>query len=273
MSSASHSPPSDAVLQATFACNQLSATVLADAMAEVAALRKSVASGLAVPTFGAKADKLVSDAMDKFEAEMIKGDSQVAAIYQSKAEDLRSYLVTSLEPVFVQQITILKDAAMEQFKVGTLGEGDASTALRAAEAGFVRAASASVPGKTGWSFKLERASLVGAMQAILIEKETAQAAKLSTAGQLQTALSYLQMQQQQIQALQAQMGGQERKWSLGGAYRPPDTNINLSASHQGGRTNLQVSMVPDEGANLLGPNGFSQGVGPANLGLSGNIHF
>ena len=67
-------------------------------------------------------------------------------------------------------------------------------------------------------------------------------------------------------------GGQGNKWSLGGAYRPPDTNINLSASYQQGRTNLQVSMVPDEGANLLGPNGFTQGVGPANLGLSFNIH-
>ena len=89
----------------------------------------------------------------------------------------------------------------------------------------------------------------------------------------ETALSYLQMQQQQMQALQAQYtGGQGGKWNLGGAYRPPDTNINLSASYQQGRTNLQVSMVPDEGANLLGPNGFTQGVGPANLGLSFNIH-
>ena len=31
-------------------------------------------------------------------------------------------------------------------------------------------------------------------------------------------------------------------------------------------------MVPDEGAALLGANGFTNGVGPANLGLSFNIH-
>jgi hypothetical protein len=67
-------------------------------------------------------------------------------------------------------------------------------------------------------------------------------------------------------------GGQGGKWNLGAAYRPPDTNINLSASYQQGRANVQVSLVPDEGANLLGPNGFTQGVGPANLGLSFNIH-
>ena len=74
-------------------------------------------------------------------------------------------------------------------------------------------------------------------------------------------------------ARQAQYtGGQGGKWNLGAAYRPPDTNINLSGSYNQGRTNLQISMVPDEGANLLGPNGFTNGVGPANLGLSFNIN-
>eukprot|EP00322_Chrysochromulina_rotalis_P003344 CAMPEP_0115850306 /NCGR_PEP_ID=MMETSP0287-20121206/11897_1 /TAXON_ID=412157 /ORGANISM="Chrysochromulina rotalis, Strain UIO044" /LENGTH=302 /DNA_ID=CAMNT_0003304301 /DNA_START=1 /DNA_END=909 /DNA_ORIENTATION=+ len=265
--------PSDALLQATYSCNQLYSTVLADAMSDVAALRKSVTGGEAVPTFGAKADELISDAVDKFEAEMPKGDTEVSAVYASRAEELRATLVTSLEPVFAQQVILIKDAAMEQFKKGMVGDGDASESLAAAEAAFVREASASVPGKTGWGFKLERASLVGAMQAILIEQKKAQQAKLATAGQMQTALSYLQMQQQQMQALQAQYtGGQGNKWNLGGAYRPPDTNINLSASYQQGRTNLQISMVPDEGANLLGPNGFTQGVGPANLGLSFNVH-
>eukprot|EP00960_Hanusia_phi_P017599 518307-Hanusia_phi.AAC.1 len=34
----------------------------------------------------------------------------------------------------------------------------------------------------------------------------------------------------------------------------------------------EVSMIPDEQANLLGPNGFTSGVGPANLGLSLNLN-
>jgi len=247
--------------------------VLSNAVQEVTALRKSVAGGEAVPTFGAKADEIIADAVGKFEAEMPKGDAEVSAIYQGRAEELRATLVTSLEPVFVQQISLLKDAAMESFKKGLVGDGDGSEALMAAEAAFVRVASSSVPGKTGCCFKLERSGLVGAMQAIVTEHKKAQQAKLQSAGQMQTALSYLQMQQQQMQALQAQYtGGQGGKWNLGGAYRPPDTNINLSASYQQGRTNLQISMVPDEGANLLGPNGFTQGVGPANLGLSFNIH-
>ena len=135
--------PSDAVLQATYACNQLCASVLADAQGEVAALRKSVAGGEAVPAFGAKADELLADARDKFEAETPKGDAEVTALYKGKGEELRAAIVTSLEPAFSQQICLLKDAAMEQFKKGLLGDGDGSEALAAAEAAFVREGSAS----------------------------------------------------------------------------------------------------------------------------------
>ena len=75
---------------------------------------------------------------------------------------------------------------MEQFKKGLLGDGDGSEALVAAEAAFVREASASVPSKTGWGYKLERQSLVGAMQAILAEQKKAQSAKLQTSQQMRT---------------------------------------------------------------------------------------
>jgi hypothetical protein len=111
-------------------------------------------------------------------------------------------MVTCWNPLMTATFARLATAAMEQFKKGMLSDGDASEALAAAEAAFVREASASVPGKTGWGFKLERQSLVGTMQTILIEQKKAQAAKLQTASQMQTALSYLQMQQQQMQALQ-----------------------------------------------------------------------
>ena len=103
------SEPSDALLQATFAANRLTSSVLADATGEISALRKRVAGGEAVLTFGAKADELLADALNKFEAETPKGDAEVSALYQSKSEELRLTLMTSLEPVFVQQIVLLKD--------------------------------------------------------------------------------------------------------------------------------------------------------------------
>lgn len=43
------------------------------------------------------------------------------------------------------------------------------------------------------------------------------------------------------QALQNQLyGGQPSPWNFGAAYRIPDTNINLSATYQQGKANLQV---------------------------------
>merc|ERR1719199_914451 len=88
--------PTDALLQATFACNQLYSSVLSDAMSEIGALRKSVAGGEAVRSFGAKADEIVSDALDKFEAAAQNGDAEVSAVYSNRAEELRAALLMSL---------------------------------------------------------------------------------------------------------------------------------------------------------------------------------
>jgi hypothetical protein len=265
--------PSDALLQATFASNALYASTLAEASAEVSMLRKSVGAAEIVPNLGAKAEALFSEAADKFAAGTPAGEADVMALYKAKAEELRAALSTAVEPVFVAQITLIKDAALESFKRSMINEQDSAEALSAASAAFDSAAKASVPPSTSWSAKAERESLVGVMQAIGAQAKKAATASRQAQQQLSTAMQFLQMLQQQMQAMQAQYtGGQGGKWNLGAAYRPPDTNINLSGSYNQGRTNLQISMVPDEGAALLGPNGFTNGVGPANLGLSFNIN-
>jgi len=263
--------PSDALLQATFACNKLYASVLAEASAEIAMIRKSVAED--VSGFGAKADAVLGDAAAKFSAGTPEGDEEVGAVYAAKGEELQSALMTGLEPVFAKVLSAVKEGALDTFKKGIIGELDVSEAMVKAESEFVEAAKASVPSKTSWTSKAERASLVSIMQAIQVQAKKAKAVKDASQQQLSTAMQYLQTQSQQMQALQAQFtGGQGGKWNLGAAYRPPDTNINLSGSYNQGRANIQVSMVPDEGAGLLGQNGFTNGVGPANLGLSFNVH-
>ena len=73
------------------------------------------------------------------------------------------------------------------------------------------------------------------------------------------------------QQLQMQLYGQTSPWNVGVAYRIPDTNFNLQGTYQQGRANVQLSCVPDEYAPFLGPNGFTNGVGPGNLGLSLNL--
>jgi hypothetical protein len=239
----------------------------------MAMMRKAAAAGEDASGFGAKADLLLSDSADKFIGGTPAGDEEVGALYAAKAEELQSALLVSLEPVFVKVLSALKEAALEQFKKDIVGESDVSEAMTKAENAFIKEAKLSVPSKSSWSYKAERASLVSIMQAVQTQAKKAKAAKDSAQQQLATAMQYLQIQSQQMQAMQAQFtGGQGGKWNVGAAYRPPDTNINLSGSYQQGRANLQVSMVPDEGAALLGQNGFTQGVGPANLGLSCFVH-
>eukprot|EP00965_Chrysotila_dentata_P253971 6211722-Pleurochrysis_carterae.AAC.1 len=294
------SEPSDALLQATFACNRLYASVMAEAAAEVVMLRKAAATGEDARDFGAKVDTLLSDAAEKFAAGTPAGNEEVAELYAAKAEELQTALLVAVEPIFVRVLGTLKEAALEQFKKDIVGELDVTEAMSKAENMFARDAKGAVPSKSNWNFKAERQSLQGVMQldsatsrrhanhascgiadpvcsacaqAVQVQAKKAKSAKDAAQQQLSTAMQYLNIQSQQMQAMQAQFaGGQGGKWNFGAAYRPPDTNINLSGSYQQGRANIQVSMVPDEGAALLGANGFTQGVGPANLGLSVFVH-
>jgi hypothetical protein len=98
-------------------------------------------------------------------------------------------------------------------------------------------------------------------------------ARLDGARQQRQALQYLQMQQQQLGAMQAQMQvsvvtflctafysvcalkGANSPWNFAMAYRIPDTNININCNYQQGKSNVQVSCVPDESIGLLGANG------------------
>ena len=99
---------------------------------------------------------------------------------------------------------------------------------------------------------------------------------MQAAKQTQQAVSYLQMQQQQLQAIQQQVQvctpatnllksfqiivtvivtlisslfspllnslfqGASSPWNIGAAYRVPDSNINLSCTYQQGRASIQV---------------------------------
>jgi hypothetical protein len=265
--------PSEEVLQATFACNRLFASCLADANAEVAMLRKMVANAEDLSSFGAKADAIMSDAEGKFAAGTPSGSKEIAELYEAKKAELTEAVLTSIEPSFVRALSALKEMSLEAFKASAVGQDDLADAMASVEAGFVRAAKGCVPARSDWSFKAERASLVSVMEVIKVQAKKAAQAKQTAQQQINTAMNYLQLQSQQMQQIQQQYaGGQGGKWSVGAAYRPPETNINLSGTYQQGRANLQLSMVPDEGAALLGPNGFTNGVGPANLGLSMNVH-
>ena len=99
-------------------------------------LRKRVLAGEAVDGLGDAADKLLAGAAEKFAAGSPAAADDVAAVYEAKAADLAAALTNSLEPVYVQQLALLKDAAIEQFKKGLSVDMAPSEAQAKAEATF-----------------------------------------------------------------------------------------------------------------------------------------
>jgi hypothetical protein len=258
---------SDDVLRATYTCKEAIAEVLGGCDAKVGEMSKTLATGEPIPAFGEVADQVVAQAVESFDATVPKRTSK-EIVAAAKAE-LTSAVHAKLYPVFLQQLQALKVKAISLHPMNEMSVQSQVSA----DQFFAREAAASVATGTGWTFESERTNLQTIMHTLERETKKGMAAKIQAAQQMATAMQFLQAQQAQMQQLQQQIyGGGAGKWNVGAAYRPPDSNINLSLTHQQGRTNIVASMVPDEAQTLLGANGFTNGVGPANLGVSFNIN-
>lgn len=136
---------------------------------------------------------------------------------------------------------------------------------------FIRNAEDATREGSDWDYSQERTHSQSIMNDLASTSKRLIDNQLKSAQQQSSAMQHSQQQQQMIQQLQMQLHGQSSPWNVGVACRIPDANFNLQGSYQQGRANLQLSCVPDEHAPMLGPNGFTNGVGPGNLGLSLNL--
>ena len=228
-------------------------------------------------------------------------NGQAAAVYDAKLSELEIALDAPLQLLFYKQLTYIREQALQRYRTAIQTDRGVSEyeAQSQADSYFVRLAteatrdSALLEGNanaggiggttttTGggsssgigedWNFASERSFLQSIMNQLSTTTRQAQKVKQDAVLQHQSVMQFLQQQQQMIQQLQMQLYGQSSPWNIGIAYRIPDTNFNIQGSYQQGRTNVQLSCVPDEYAPFLGPNGFTQGVGPGNLGLSLNL--
>jgi hypothetical protein len=256
---------------------------------EITKLRQSIVEeGSVIEGFGSKADELCDRAVAAFcdrapaPPSSSDGGSAAAAIYDAVLADVEKSVDAPLQVLYLKQLGYLREMALQQFR-GRATDNKASgssyyESMLRADADFVEAAVSSTrsgggggSGDNVWDYTQER----GYLQAVLnlAAEQAAQRNELvvETAEKQQAAMSVLQYQNQMIQQLQNQLYGQSSPWNIGMAYRIPDTNFNVQGSYQQGRANVQISCVPDEYAPLLGPNGFTNGVGPGNLGLSLNL--
>mmetsp|Transcript_7325 Transcript_7325/g.22334 ORF Transcript_7325/g.22334 Transcript_7325/m.22334 type:complete len:534 (+) Transcript_7325:201-1802(+) len=232
---------------------------------------QKLGDGETVSNFGDSCKKTVDRALEVFDVDTSEYETDTSVI--RKKDELRTVLDAALKGLFIKQLQLIRDRAMANFKSGTSDESPADFVFFQVDNYFVREAEASVMPGSDWSYQEEREFLKNMMQDLATQKRKLLEAQMMAAQESQQALRYLQMQEGRMHQIQQQhYGGVLGAWNIGAAYRPPDSNVNISVGYQQGRTSIQISMVPDEQAGLLGPNGFTAGVGPANLGLSFNIN-
>jgi len=244
--------------------------------------KQLVEEGTLISTLGTKADTICNQALEEFALNApdptATSDSQDAAagnslVYDKKLEELEAALDTPLQLIYLKQLSILRDNALQAYRLATrASESSDYEAMLAADSQFVKDAEDSTRKEgSDWDYSLERSHLQTIMNDIASSKKKLTELQLKSAEKQSTAMAFLQQQQQMIQQLQMQLYGQSSPWNIGLAYRIPDTNFNVQGTYQQGRANVQLSCVPDEYAPMLGPNGFTNGVGPGNLGLSLNL--
>lgn len=236
--------------------------------------REIVEGGKVVADFGAKADVICNKALEDFAAGAPDAgdDDSKASTYDRKMQELEAAVDAPLHVLYMKQLAYLRETALQRFRAAlkTSGASDYEAMLQA-DAQFVRDAEEAARDGSDWDFSSERSFLQAVMGNLAESSRKTMEVQMNNAQQQQTTMQFLQSQQQMIQQLQMQLYGQSSPWNVGVAYRIPDTNFNLQGSYQQGRANVQLSCVPDEYAPFLGPNGFTNGVGPGNLGLSLNL--
>mmetsp|Transcript_2493 Transcript_2493/g.2602 ORF Transcript_2493/g.2602 Transcript_2493/m.2602 type:complete len:284 (+) Transcript_2493:145-996(+) len=255
-------------------CDSVFCRIIDDSIKEVSSLKSIVEDGACIPQFGQKSDEICNTALERFsqEAPLPDEDKINESLYDKKVEDLERFIDAPLHVVYLKQLSLLREKAMKTFKSSLTAEGGEFESMMQADEFFRREAEEATRQNPDWDYIKETQNLKTALAEIAQRSKKLQEVKLAAAKQTQQAMSYLQMQQQQVQALQQQVQGASSPWNIGAAYRVPDSNINLSLAYQQGKANVQVACVPDESASMLGPNGFVNGVTPGNVGLSFNIN-
>lgn len=257
------------------ALESVKAKVLQTAASSIEDLRSEIVDGgKVVEAFGTATETICNQALESFASAAPEAgdDANKAATFDRKLQELEAALDAPLQVLYLKQLGYLREAALQRYRAATKTSGASDyEAMLQADSQFVREADGSIREGSDWDYTAERAFLQSVMNNIAESSRKAMDVQMNSAQQQQTAMQFLQSQQQMIQQLQMQLYGQSSPWNVGVAYRIPDTNFNLQGSYQQGRANVQLSCVPDEYAPFLGPNGFTNGVGPGNLGLSLNL--
>lgn len=259
-------------------CEEVKSSIAEKAHSQIDELRRKIIDeSTIIDDLGSQADKICNQALAEFAQNAptpSDTDQTTYTIYDKKLEELESTLDAHLHVLYLRQLSLLREAALTSYRSSTNTSSDTSDyeAMLQADSYFIRLADASTRRESSdWEYASERGYLQSIMNDLASARKRLVDVQMKNSEKQSTAMAFLQQQQQMIQQLQMQLYGQSSPWNVGLAYRIPDTNFNVQGSYQQGRANVQLSCVPDEYAPMLGANGFTNGVGPGNLGLSLNL--
>jgi Root hair defective 3 GTP-binding protein (RHD3) len=261
----------DLIIVAAYRCDEVFSSLLAEASGEIADLHDTVGQGTKVSDLGVECERIISTALTRYEVEAAEFASE--PVFDRKLRELEAILDSGLSAVFSRQLQILREEAVKSFSASIDGDVPEDFALFTADKAFVKDAKlCQRPGLSHWSFDTERQDLLNMLAAIAAQHRRLLKSELAAAEKQMQAMQFLQIQHAQVRAIQEQaFGGSVGQFNIGAAYRPPDSNCNISLSLQGRKASINVSMVPDSSAHLLGSDGFVS-VGPADLGLSFSVN-
>ncbi|TFJ87056.1 hypothetical protein NSK_001390 [Nannochloropsis salina CCMP1776] len=255
-------------------CAKAFGKALKAATTEIESLKGEVAEGKLVSGFGARADGICNTALSTFAMEAPDADRDPikVQIHDKQVEELEKSLDPPLNVLFIRQLLTLRDKALQRYKTQAKGtETSDYEAMQAADAFFTSEAEACLRAGSDWDYAAERASLQQTMNFIAQKNKKLLDVKSQAAQTQQQTMALLQQQQSQMMQLQNALGGGS-PLNFGLSYRIPDTNINVQYTFQQGKTNVQFTCIPDDQAPFLGPQGFTHGIGPGNLGVTVNLN-
>jgi hypothetical protein len=272
-------PPSPSLLQLL----QTKATLLAKSNLAIQSLQQQSSAtsdtNTLIKDLKQSGDIILKTATQEFLASTSVSSSQSSTDAQARSRcltELQDTIKSAVDLVFVKEERKIQDLALRLYYKALYSQGVTSReAFKRAESLYASSLRSAIP---SWS-PVDSAegystSFTSLLERLDTSNKDLQDLKAKTS-QIQTqTLSYLNLQAQQIQQLSTQLYGSPQSsppLNIALAYRPPGTNFNLQYSLQQGKTAFVVSCVPDEYAPMLGPNGFVNGVGPGNLGVSVNF--
>jgi len=242
-------------------------TCLSKALDEVAAVRRSIDEGVVVDALGAKASEICNEALQGFSEAVPEatGNAAKEQVFDGKVEQLSGALDAQLKGAFLRQLTLLRSKTLKRFQkevAGSKNKGKAErdayvTALRS----FKEDAEKSLRPGSDWDYSGELASLQEAIGELYKRTKREEDLKKQAAAQMQSASTFLRIQQQQIQMYQNQLSvGGPTGFNTNFAYHIPDTPVNLVMKYQPGmKTSLNIFTPPETAYPPLGNNHFVDG--------------